>query len=299
MSNEQKKQILESIISNGDISQLTPHQKVEYYVNICNKLGLDPMSQPFRILKLHGREILYCHRAGCQQLNKIHKVSHEIKARETVNECYVVTAQAYNPEERRTESIGAVPIFNLKGEALCNAMMKAETKAKRRATLDLLGLGLPDETELDTKNMTYIDVSTGEIIEGNVKNGKTTIVSKKYDKPMALRGAIASCQTEEDLLQLYNDNKEMCQTEEKIKNMFSLRKYDIRNKSPHESRMFAHTHTNRAWLSSDIACCTTRADLTTLYKYNKENIDNDAELSSEYVIRMQEFESKSKGGRNV
>ena len=31
---------------------------------------------------------------------------------------------------------------NLRGDALCNAMMKAETKAKRRSTLDLLGLGI-------------------------------------------------------------------------------------------------------------------------------------------------------------
>jgi hypothetical protein len=38
----------------------------------------------------------------------------------------------------------------LERDDLCNAIMKAETKAKRRSTLDLLGLGTLDETETDT-----------------------------------------------------------------------------------------------------------------------------------------------------
>jgi hypothetical protein len=45
---------------------------------------------------------------------------------------------------------GAVNISGLKGEMLANAMMKAETKAKRRATLSICGLGLLDEVEVET-----------------------------------------------------------------------------------------------------------------------------------------------------
>lgn len=141
--------ILQSLIINGDISQLNGPQRVQYYKVYCERLGLDPLTQPFKILVLNGKHTLYCDRSGVQQLSKLHKVSHEIKAREISNDCYVVTAQA-RTEERVTESIGAVPINNLSGERLCNAMMKAETKAKRRATLDLLGLGILDETEVET-----------------------------------------------------------------------------------------------------------------------------------------------------
>jgi hypothetical protein len=43
-----------------------------------------------------------------------------------------------------------VPFGNLKGDALANALMKAETKAKRRVTLSIAGLGWLDETELET-----------------------------------------------------------------------------------------------------------------------------------------------------
>src|ERR1044072_536396 len=145
----QDQQIITSLVINGDLSKMEPALKVVYYKQYCERLGLDPFTQPFKLLRLQGKEVLYCDRSGAQQLNKMHKVSHQVVARETVNGCYVVTARA-TTDGRQTESIGAVSIDNLKGEALCNAMMKAETKAKRRATLDLLGLGILDETETET-----------------------------------------------------------------------------------------------------------------------------------------------------
>jgi hypothetical protein len=40
-----------------------------------------------------------------------------------------------------------VSVAGLRGEALANAQMKALTKAKRRATLSICGLGFLDETD--------------------------------------------------------------------------------------------------------------------------------------------------------
>ena len=62
----------------------------------------------------------------------------------------MVTAKATTKEGRIDASTGAVAIESLKGEARANAMMKAETKAKRRVTLSICGLGLMDETEVET-----------------------------------------------------------------------------------------------------------------------------------------------------
>jgi hypothetical protein len=142
-------QILETVLLTGDLSRLNPQQKLSYYRDYCVRLGLDPVTRPFDVLRLNGKEIMYCGRSGAAQLNKIHKVSHEIVNREKFEDIYVVTAKA-SANGRSTESTGAVVLGSLKGEALCNAMMKAETKAKRRASLDLLGLGIMDESELDT-----------------------------------------------------------------------------------------------------------------------------------------------------
>lgn len=142
--------IVSSLILHGDLSKLDPADKIRYYHAYCSRIGLDPVTQPFKILNLKGREVLYCDRSGTQQLNKLHNVSHIIKSREFVHDCYIVVAQASLPNGRHTESIGAVGIGGMKGDNLCNALMKAETKAKRRATLDLLGLGILDETETET-----------------------------------------------------------------------------------------------------------------------------------------------------
>lgn len=141
---------VEKLLIKGDLSSLSTQEKVQYYNGFCQRLGLDPFTQPFKLLKMNGKEVLYCDRSGTQQLSNLHHVSHEIKAREVVNDCYVVTAKALTPTGRHTESIGAVSIGGAKGDLLCNIMMKAETKAKRRATLDLLGLGVLDESEIET-----------------------------------------------------------------------------------------------------------------------------------------------------
>lgn len=142
--------VQESLALKGDISGLTPREKVLYYGQLCERLGLDPYTQPLLPLTLNGKQILYAAKGATDQLARNHDLTREVKTREVVNDIYVVTARASKPDGRSDESIGAVPIGGLKGESLANAMMKAETKAKRRATLSLLGLGMLDESELET-----------------------------------------------------------------------------------------------------------------------------------------------------
>jgi hypothetical protein len=101
------------------------------------------------------------------QLRSIRGISIVITNRTTVNEVYIVTAQA-TLGGRTDESTGAVSIKGLSGELLANAMMKAETKAKRRVTLSIAGLGMLDETEVDTipqAKKVEVNTETGEIVE--------------------------------------------------------------------------------------------------------------------------------------
>ena len=140
--------VVAQLILAGDLSKLNATDRVAYYRGYCDRIGLDPFTKPFDILRLNGKEILYLTRSGAQQLNKLHGVSHQITAREVIaGEVYQVTARATLPDGRHTESIGAVSVAGMKGENYCNAIMKAETKAKRRSTLDLLGLGILSEEE--------------------------------------------------------------------------------------------------------------------------------------------------------
>ena len=160
---DQQSSIANQLILQGDLSKLSANDKVRYYNGYCERMGLDPFTKPFDILRLNGKEVLYCTRSGTQQLNKLHKVSHLITSRDTNAEAgvYIVTSKASLPDGRCTESIGAVNIAGLKGEAYANAIMKAETKAKRRATLDLLGLGVLDESEAESiPNATTVALQT-------------------------------------------------------------------------------------------------------------------------------------------
>jgi hypothetical protein len=134
----------------GDLSELNAAQRADYYAAVCRSLGLNPRTKPFGYLTLHGKLRLYALRDCAEQLRRLHGISIYIANREWMNDVYVVTARAKDRQGREDESTGAVPLGNLRGEALANALMKAETKAKRRVTLSIAGLGWLDETELAT-----------------------------------------------------------------------------------------------------------------------------------------------------
>jgi hypothetical protein len=130
--------------------RLTPEQKIAYYKSVCDAAGLDFRLRPFQFIVLNGREVLYADKGCAEQLRARHNINVTIVSRERIEDVYVVTARGTLPSGRSDESTGAVSIAGLRGDALCNALMKAETKAKRRVTLSLVGLGMIDESELET-----------------------------------------------------------------------------------------------------------------------------------------------------
>lgn len=142
--------IIAALVLNGDLKGLRPEQKIEFYKYRCEQVGLDSATKPFDLLILNGKEVLYANAACSQQLTAIHKLSHEITGREKVDDIYIVNCRVIGIDKRYTENMGAVSLANLKGETLANAMMKANTKAIRRAVLAHCGLGMLDETEVAT-----------------------------------------------------------------------------------------------------------------------------------------------------
>lgn len=140
--------LMERVLLVGDLSKLSEKDRVMYYNSVCQSVGLNPLTRPFDYMNLNGKTVLYAKREATEQLRKIHGVSIEKLERATVEGCHIVTAYAKDKSGRMDSSTGAVNIGGLKGEAMANALMKAETKAKRRVTLSICGLGLLDETEV-------------------------------------------------------------------------------------------------------------------------------------------------------
>ena len=142
--------IIESLVLHGDISKMDSNQKVTYYDWLCKTLGLNPSTQPFQIIKFQGKEILYAKKDATEQLRKIYGVSVVELDKLFHDGIYIVTAKLQDKNGRYDVATGAVSIKNLSGDNLANALMKAETKAKRRGTLSICGLGMLDESETDT-----------------------------------------------------------------------------------------------------------------------------------------------------
>jgi len=140
---------IERVLVMGDLARLTPQQRNEYYKKTCDSLGLNPLTRPFEFIVLNGKLQMYARKDCADQLRNIHGVSIRITERTIMDDLMVVTAEATDRKGRVDSSIGAVSIAGLRGEAKANALMKAETKARRRVTLAICGLGILDETELD------------------------------------------------------------------------------------------------------------------------------------------------------
>jgi len=139
-----------SVVAGGDCAALTAEQKVMYYRARCEAAGLDYRAQPFQFIKLQGKEVLYATKAATDQLASKHGVVVEIASQVTESGIRTVTVRARAKDGRQTDEIGCVSVGNATGDLLCNIQMKAVTKAKRRAILSICGLGMLDETELET-----------------------------------------------------------------------------------------------------------------------------------------------------
>ena len=165
--------IQEKVLIGGDLSRLTTPERLSYYKAVCESLGLNPLTRPFEYMVLEDKLVLYARKDCTDQLRARQDVDVHIVNREIIEGLCVVTARAKQNTGREDEAIGAVPLVKENGEwstaqsgkkyfkgdgtfkpltpeARANAMMKAETKAKRRVTLSICGLGILDEVELDT-----------------------------------------------------------------------------------------------------------------------------------------------------
>jgi hypothetical protein len=118
---------------------------------------------------LNGKLTLYATRTCTDQLRKINGVTLEVVSRHIADDILTVHVKATTPDGRSDEDFGSVAFPSmLKGEARANAVMKAITKAKRRATLSICGLGWLDETEVESipgMKLPPHDPQTGEITE--------------------------------------------------------------------------------------------------------------------------------------
>lgn len=183
----------------GDLSKLSPADRTQYYLALCQSVGLNWLSRPFIVLKTQDGSLQWYATVGCaDQLRKRDRVSMRVLGRElTADGMYIVTVEASTPDGRIEQAQGIVALAEprmawrknaqgeqvkveektssgepllipLTGKARENAMMRAESKAKRRATLAICGLGL-HVAEADAGQEVRFDPQTGALEEPPVE----------------------------------------------------------------------------------------------------------------------------------
>lgn len=162
--------IMEQVMVNGDLSKLPVERRLQYYQMTCKSLGLNPLTKPFGYILLNGKLTLYALKDCTDQLRSIKGVSITGLNMKIEDGLAIATATGKDSEGRVDCATGAVDVKNLFGEKKANAIMKAETKAKRRLTLSLCGLGILDESE------------AGSVEGARIVDEKVTIEVNSSDK---------------------------------------------------------------------------------------------------------------------
>jgi hypothetical protein len=180
ITTHEKSAIMESVVIAGDLAKLSAGERVNYYNAVCQSIGVNPLTKPFDYIRLNNRLTLYAKKDCTDQLRQLHNISIDPPTTEIVNGVYVVTITAHTTEGRTDTEIGAVYIENLKGDKLANSLMKAITKAKRRVTLSICGLGFLDETEIETiPNAQIVDITEDGDLEPLGKKKAKASAKKK------------------------------------------------------------------------------------------------------------------------
>lgn len=174
-------ELLEKVLVNGDLSTLTAPQRLDYYRQVCQSCGLNPLTKPFDYIRLNGKLTLYARKDATDQLRKLHGVSIDDCTREYLDDLIIVTVKGHDDTGRTDVEIGVVSRKDMQGN-FANALMKANTKAKRRLTLSICGLGWLDETEVETipDAAPVIVDDEGEIIQSTPK---ITVEAPKQPAP--------------------------------------------------------------------------------------------------------------------
>lgn len=146
--------LLKKILFKGDLSSLTPEQQISYYIQRCERIGLDPYSKPFDFLEITDKKtgekkiVLYANKECAAQLTVERNISIEQLERIEENGVYTIIAHVRTADGRTGKNLSVAKVKGLEGNNYENAVKRCATQAIRRAILMVCGLGDTDESEV-------------------------------------------------------------------------------------------------------------------------------------------------------
>jgi len=182
--------VIEQLIR-GDVSNVPREALLRYIFTFCERVGISPLAVPFSLMKTQAGMRLVANRNFYDAVASKYSVS-----RECVGEgffegtkLYFTRYRATTPDGRVTEDMALVDTAGLNGNDLANAIMKAHTKGRNRATRAHLGFPFPDETEAETVAGATV-VSIEEMPNGHDGEPQQEEAGPKLEPPRASREQI-------------------------------------------------------------------------------------------------------------
>ncbi len=136
-----------------DLEHLTEAQREEYYLSACEYFHVPPELNLLAFIWLDSNDgkrnlVLYAKKGATDMMRDNFEIT-TTKVTKDAGPGYVAwIVEGKNRQGRVEMAVGSASIEGLKGQALSNAVMIAHTRATRRMTLQFVGGGLLDESEL-------------------------------------------------------------------------------------------------------------------------------------------------------
>jgi len=167
---------------NGKCDNLSDEQKVEYGNWLSMKMGVSPDLRPIDFIPTKNGLKPYLNKGAAELIRDVRSISVTAITVSEQNGMYVVICNVRDTKGRIDSDIGAWP----KGEEPHNSLMKAVTKAKRRATLSMCRLGGVIEEAHPTEynnNTAEQEPKSAVLLEDESKTKKTfrDVVLSKID----------------------------------------------------------------------------------------------------------------------
>jgi hypothetical protein len=166
-----------------DLERLSEEERYRYAREASIYFGLDPDLNGLDFIWMNSGDgfrklVLYARRGVADILREKLGITVDSLNQTVVQGSLVTTAIGHNKNNRQEIAVGSCFIDGLKGKALDDAIMTSQTRALRRLTLQFVGGGILDESEVHsaTTNIVYQDVPLSELAL------KSSVVSDETNK---------------------------------------------------------------------------------------------------------------------
>jgi hypothetical protein len=137
-----------------DLSSLNEEQRQGYVEALCEHLGLRPELGLVRLIwdddgSTNRKLVAYVLKGGTDIIRANRKITTKSLTNTMLGGAVTFTCTGEDIENRQEIAVGSKSIDGLQGKALDDAVMTAQTRATRRMTLQFVGGGVLDESEVN------------------------------------------------------------------------------------------------------------------------------------------------------